>query len=1086
MSKFVKIPLIVLSALVGLVFALLVTVQLVLSEKTLTSLVNQYAVQLVDADVHFGRIKLSLVEKFPRASLTLNDVSVVTRPSASAPVVQGDTLASFRQLKVVMKVSDLWEKGSIHIPFVELRSPRIFARKYADGANWNILKEDSLTVQVSDSTLLAADSNLVEEDTSSFSLPVIHINHIRLTGNPYVRFSSEPDSLFAVIRAKQMVVRSNIRTDSLAQLRGRFTIDSLFVAGRYKKDTVFFGLENLELSRRPDTVHLQAKAKAALALASLGRTRVPMELDINIVKEDSAAYRLSLDHFTVSAFDVPVKASGEAWYRKGDVGVDVSLGTADEKRLYAYLKGEGSPVGLNSVADDMLFTVDALLTSDLKGLLELVPQSLPISASGVLDARISGEIKKSQLSLSEFPKANLQGRLMSKSLHVDMPEDTIFAQLNDLNIRLAAEGRKFRQNGKSRRMLTLSVQLDTAKVNYKNVFDVKGDKLALRLYNSASILTSPQKNAVHPFSGALDIANLRLKDSDGVVMVLKNSKESFSIRPKRHQPQTPVLSLRSSNGRFFYKSGADRFRLNNLSFNVSAEMNTVERAQRREAFLDSLSRRFPGVSRDSLLLTWRASRKVSAPQLPDFLSEKDFQKSDLHFSLPSAAEKYFREWNVNGALSLSRLSMVTPSFPLKSNVANLGASFNNNTISLDSLYLFSGKSDLFVNGKLSGLKRFLAGRGPVQLDVALQSEELDCNELLAAWNTGQNLSQEYKDSLSVLDDEAFDSQIEQLEVEEQDTTSNLFVVPANLIANVTVDAGEIHFGDLSLLSVNTELAVKERCVRITNTMATSDIGNVLFEGFYSTRTKSDLKVGVNLSLQEVTAEKVIELMPAIDTLMPLLSNFSGLLSCDLALTSQLDTNMNIVMPSAKGVVRIEGEDLQLVNTPQFTSLAKILMFKDKNVGYVDHLQVEANLSDGQLEIFPFVLKMDKYALAMSGIQNVDTQFRYHVSLIKSPLPFKLGIDLWGNFDDFKFSLCKPKYKTVDVPVFSKVVDDVRIDLSRSIGNIFKTGVDKAISANRSDQQFEAAKQAQGYVPAIQAPSDSLSASELEQIRKAQQ
>ena len=71
MSKFVKIPLIVLSALVGLVFALLVTVQLVLSEKTLTSLVNQYAVHLVDADVHFGRIKLSLVEKFPRRYRTI-------------------------------------------------------------------------------------------------------------------------------------------------------------------------------------------------------------------------------------------------------------------------------------------------------------------------------------------------------------------------------------------------------------------------------------------------------------------------------------------------------------------------------------------------------------------------------------------------------------------------------------------------------------------------------------------------------------------------------------------------------------------------------------------------------------------------------------------------------------------------------------------------------------------------------------------------------------------------------------------------------------------------------------------------------
>ena len=41
---------------------------------------------------------------------------------------------------------------------------------------------------------------------------------------------------------------------------------------------------------------------------------------------------------------------------------------------------------------------------------------------------------------------------------------------------------------------------------------------------------------------------------------------------------------------------------------------------------------------------------------------------------------------------------------------------------------------------------------------------------------------------------------------------------------------------------------------------------------------------------------------------------------------------------------------------------------------------------------------------------MDMTFDYHLSVLKSPVPFKLGIDIKGNLDDFKFKIVKCKYK----------------------------------------------------------------------------
>ena len=312
--------------------------------------------------------------------------------------------------------------------------------------------------------------------------------------------------------------------------------------------------------------------------------------------------------------------------------------------------------------------------------------------------------------------------------------------------------------------------------------------------------------------------------------------------------------------------------------------------------------------------------------------------------------------------------------------------------------------------------------------------------------------------------------------------AKLIVIPGNLNADITVDGKDIRYSDLDIRTLDASLLMKERCVQITNTMATSNIGDVTFEGFYATRTKQDIKAGFNFDFKDITAEKAIALMPAVDTLIPLLKSFSGRLNCELAATASLDTNMNILPHTINGVMRISGDELTITDCDLYTTIAKKLKFNDTKTGKINHMMVEGVIKDNVLEVFPFVLKLDLYTLALSGKQNLDMSYRYHASIIRSPLVIRVGVDVYGkDFDNMKFKIGKPKYKSANVPVFTTVIDQTRINLATSIRNIFEKGVEAAVQENERQEAIKARQQEIGYVNAVDQESEGLSEEVQEQF-----
>lgn len=104
---------------------------------------------------------------------------------------------------------------------------------------------------------------------------------------------------------------------------------------------------------------------------------------------------------------------------------------------------------------------------------------------------------------------------------------------------------------------------------------------------------------------------------------------------------------------------------------------------------------------------------------------------------------------------------------------------------------------------------------------------------------------------------------------------------------------------------------------------------------------------------------------------------------------------------------------------------------------IDSISVDLRVKDGTIEIFPFLVEIDRYKAAVGGKHNIDMTFNYHISVLKSPLPFKAGVDLSGSLEKMKFHITKAKYKDLFIPSRKAKVDSTQLDLRQRMREMLR-------------------------------------------------
>ena len=758
--------------------------------------------------------------------------------------------------------------------------------------------------------------------------------------------------------------------------------------------------------------------------------------------------------------------------RRGQVSLDVNANTDEELKLdldlnRVLLDIVGARIDVKGTAadvtgEDPFFAINGKIRARVDSLTKAFTAERGITGTGSITASLNGQARLSQLNLAKIGNADIKGSAVVRDLSVDDTKDKLKAWVRKADLTLETKGNRIDDNmRRGARVLALTAVLDTLDATYKGGTYVRGKDIDIQAQNSAAILRGGKE--LTPLMGVLKAANLSMRDEEGTAIGLRDNTETFRVTPSTKDFRSPKLNLTSQSVGVRVRTGANGVLLRNFKFDITANKHLLAESttKRMNRFLDSLQRVWPGVPRDSLMAKYRRSHPRRT--FPAWM-QSDFRNRDIHVNLSDAVRQYYRNWDFSGNVALERARLLVPAFPLQTQVHDLRGAVTNDRVDLKNITVEAGESNLSAQGTLSNLRRSLLMRGTMELDATVTSDHLDANELMRAYDYYANYDPQ--PSMVRASDEAIERAIERVELPDS-ASSRLLVVPGNLNARVSMEASDVRYDSLEVSWAAADLEMKQRTLQITNALAATNMGEIHFEGFYATRSKRDIKTGFDLNLVDVTAEKVITLFPAIDTLVPMLRSFAGDLNCELAATAEMDTTMRLLLPSIDGVLRISGRELSIDgDTPEFKRIAKMLAFRNKNGAYVNEMGVTGMVRDNVMEVFPFVMGIDRYTLAASGLQHLDESFSYHLSAIKSPLLVKFGINIWGDdFDHIKYGLSRAKYRNIPVPDFSRQLDTVQNSLLASIHNVFEVGVDQVIAENREQHYIQDRMSETGYSPA---------------------
>lgn len=110
---------------------------------------------------------------------------------------------------------------------------------------------------------------------------------------------------------------------------------------------------------------------------------------------------------------------------------------------------------------------------------------------------------------------------------------------------------------------------------------------------------------------------------------------------------------------------------------------------------------------------------------------------------------------------------------------------------------------------------------------------------------------------------------------------------------------------------------------------------------------------------------------------------------------------------------------------------------------IDSISAQVAIENNQLEIYPFIFNFDRYKLGLMGNNDLAMNLNYHVSVLKSPIPFKFGINIKGTPENMKIRLGGAKVKENMVVERVTLVDTTRINLVKEMDRVFRRGVRKA-------------------------------------------
>jgi hypothetical protein len=268
------------------------------------------------------------------------------------------------------------------------------------------------------------------------------------------------------------------------------------------------------------------------------------------------------------------------------------------------------------------------------------------------------------------------------------------------------------------------------------------------------------------------------------------------------------------------------------------------------------------------------------------------------------------------------------------------------------------------------------------------------------------------------------------------------MVPKGIDISLNVDIARANYGKGAATDMKGKFRVKDGLMVLDNFKFITPAAKMQLTTMYRTPRKNHLFIGIEFHMLDVEISELLKIIPDVDSIMPMLRSFSGKGEFHMAAETYLDSLYNPKKSTIRGAASIKGQDLVLMDGETFSEIAKTLRFSKKTFNKVDSLSAEFTVFKQEIDVYPFLIVMDKYKGVVAGRHNMDMSFDYHISVVDSPLPIKFGIDIKGTMDDMKYRPAKCRYPEFYRPVARGELKNSQLELSRMIRESLINKIDR--------------------------------------------
>ncbi|MDR3329172.1 MAG: AsmA family protein [Prevotellaceae bacterium] len=399
-----------------------------------------------------------------------------------------------------------------------------------------------------------------------------------------------------------------------------------------------------------------------------------------------------------------------------------------------------------------------------------------------------------------------------------------------------------------------------------------------------------------------------------------------------------------------------------------------------------------------------------------FGSTLRLQRGDTQLAATLGADtsEGIRGWQASAEVDYDTALLFTPAFPEPVHVDKLQADVTQRRQALHQLAVRVGESDFRLAGSIENLLLYLEKKQPLKADLKLTAGNIDANQLLRIAEAGKVAA-----APADVDIEAqeYAQQVQQSVV--VDTTPpalRAVILPTDIFARFETDVQQATIGHADLQHIRGSVALADGALILQELgVVAHKKSRMKLTAIYRTPELNHIFASVEYHLMDVELGDLQQLVPEVDTLMPMLRSFEGKVDFHVAAQTYLDSTYRVKHSTLRAAASIHGERLVLLDNETFARIAKTLRFKNRERNLIDSLSVEAIVFRNQIELYPFLLSIDRYKVALGGRHKLDMTFSYHASILESPLPLRLGVDVSGSLGDMKIRPAKPRYAPLFLP-----------------------------------------------------------------------